>query len=178
LFFALQPTLTQSGALVDAAASLVAELAAQPVPAANLHSTLCFIGTVPEENLARLRAVGATVRGRPTTLDFNALDFWEQPKILCAIAAASEAARDLSVALGEAARAAGFSPDIKPFRPHLTLARKVRRVVAEKHAWPRALAQPLSVRCENFALMESRRGNEGSIYSVVESWPLYADESR
>jgi len=34
------------------------------------------------------------------------------------------------------------------------------------------------VRCENFVLMESRRGPDGSIYSVVESWPLYADEAR
>ena len=44
LFFALQPTLEQNTALTAHVAPLVAQLEAQPVPAQNLHATLCFIG--------------------------------------------------------------------------------------------------------------------------------------
>lgn len=177
LFFALQPTLTQSESLVTAVAPVIATLEGQPVPAANLHATLCFIGVIEEEKVPQLRAAVGQVRGRRVTLEFDALEAWEKPEILCAIAAETANARDLSIAIGEVAIAAGFSPDTKPFRAHLTLARKVRRRVATKHQWPVALAQPLSVRCENFVLMESRRSEAGSIYSVVDSWPLYADES-
>jgi 2'-5' RNA ligase len=177
LFFALQPAPAQSDALVAAVAPLVKELGGQAVPASNLHATLCFIGSVPEEKLADLREVASRVRGSPATLSFGALDFWEKPEILCATAEDSASARDLSVAIGAAVSLAGFKPDLKPFRPHLTLARKVRRRVAQEHPWPRAL-ETVRVHCEEFVLMSSRRSEGASIYSVVNCWPLYAVESR
>jgi 2'-5' RNA ligase len=155
----------------------VEDLGGQAVPASNLHATLCFVGALPEEQLPQLRAVAARVRGSHVTLSFDAVDFWEKPEILCATARESASARDLSAAIGEAVVAAGFKPDIKPFRAHLTLARKVRRRVAKEHRWPRALEE-VEVRCEEFVLMSSRREDGRSIYSVVDSWPLYADDSR
>jgi RNA 2',3'-cyclic 3'-phosphodiesterase len=171
LFFALQPTLAQAEALVATVAPLVKELDGQPAPASNLHATLSFIGAVEEEKALALRAAALQVHGRPLELDFDALDYWEKPGILCATAGDTESARDLSAALADAASAAGFTPDRKPFRAHLTLARKVRRDVARNFEWPRALA-PVIMRCENFVLMQSRRGDAGSTYSVVDSWPL------
>ena len=56
------------------------------VPAENLHATLCFIGAVEDEKLDALRAAAASIRGRPATLRFDALEYWETPKILCATA--------------------------------------------------------------------------------------------
>jgi 2'-5' RNA ligase len=172
LFFALQPTPAQAAALVADVAPLVEDLEGQPSPATNLHATLCFLGAVAEEKLPSLRDAASRVRARAVTLEFNALEVWEKPEILCATARESEPARDLSAALMDASVAAGFTPDRKPFRAHLTLARKVRRRVAGNFEWPRALAT-LSVRCEQFVLMESRRGDAGSTYSVVDSWALY-----
>ena len=116
----------------------------------------------------------------PATLRFDALEYWSKPKILCATAAddiAAAPARVLAQRLGEGALAAGFTPDIKPFRPHLTLVRKVRAARASALTWPQTLEPGFVLRCEKFALMQSRPGERGSIYSVVESWPLYADES-
>jgi 2'-5' RNA ligase len=172
MFFALQPTPVQSAALVESIVPLVKELEGQPAPAANLHATLCFIGAVAEEKVPELKAAASRVRGRPVALDFHALDFWEKPEILCATAQENDGARDLSWAISDAVLAAGFTPDVKPFRAHLTLARKVRRRVAEKLEWPRALV-PVPVRCEQFVLMQSRRDDAGSTYSVVDSWSLY-----
>ena len=180
LFFALQPALEQCRALQELATPLVAQLGAQTVPPDNLHATLMFVGAVPEERLADLKSVGAATRAGVATLRFDALEYWRKPKIICATATdevAAEPARVLAQRLGEGALAAGFTPDIKPFRPHLTLARKVRAARALAHAWPQALEPGFVLRCEKFALMESRQGERGSIYSVVESWPLYADES-
>ena len=117
------------------------------------------------------------MRGRPVRLRFDALEFWEKPKILCATASRdSSSAAELSIALGEARVAAGFSPDIKPFRAHLTLARKISAAQAATVPWPLPLEPPMVVRCDQFVLMESRRDDAGSIYSAVDSWPLYATE--
>ena len=175
LFFALQPAPAQSAELVRRVAPLVAHLQAQPVAATNLHATLCFIGAVPDENLAPLRAAADAVRGHSARLAFDTLDHWTKPKILCATAAEtalSAPAHALAERIGDAVTAAGFTPDLKPFRAHLTLARKVNARRAAEGAWPRDLSPPLHMRCENFVLMRSDRGASGSIYSVVASWPL------
>jgi RNA 2',3'-cyclic 3'-phosphodiesterase len=178
LFFALQPAPEQNSALVDGVAPLVSQLGALRVPPENLHVTLCFLGAVAPQDVARLLAVAAAQRSRRAELYLDALEYWHGPRILCATAGenfAGASARELAEQLGSAAVAAGFTPDIKPFRAHLTLARKILAASAAQCEWPRPLAPPVLVRCDRFVLMESRRGESGSIYSVVDSWPLYAD---
>jgi RNA 2',3'-cyclic 3'-phosphodiesterase len=171
LFFALQPTSEQNAALTAQIAPFVVE-GAQAVPAANLHVTLCFIGAIAPEKLDDLKSVAAGVRGRLAMLSFDTLEHWEGPKVLCATASRdSPAARELATALCDAAVAAGFSPDIKPFRPHLTLARKVRGDLSV--SLPQPLLPPTLMHCDHFVLMESRRGEAGSVYSALDSWPLY-----
>ena len=59
LFFALQPSIEQNTGLVDRVTPLVGLLEAQPVPAANMHATLCFMGAVAEEKLGLLQSVAA-----------------------------------------------------------------------------------------------------------------------
>lgn len=180
LFFALQPRAEQKSALVERVAPWIALLEAQRVPAENIHATLCFLGAVAPEDLGRVKDVAANQRGRQAILRFDTLEFWQKPRVLCATAAenaASAPARELADNLGRAAQAAGFHPDIKPFRAHITLARKIHPRNAEKSEWPQSLAPPLLLRGDRFVLMESRRGESGSIYSVVESWPLYADDT-
>jgi 2'-5' RNA ligase len=178
-FFALNPAPEQRAQLVSQAASLVAQLQAQPVPAENLHVTLCFVGAVEEERAGALRAVAAQVRGACASLNFSAFEYWDSPKILCATAQESDVAPVAGFArrLGEALIAAGFAPDIKPFRAHFTLGRKVRAELAAGTAWPLTWAESLVLRVDRFALMDSRRDDAGSVYSVVDSWPLYETEA-
>jgi len=153
---------------------LVAQLEGRAVPAGNLHTTLCFVGAVEEERLDALRAVVAGIRGRPVRVRFDALEYWEPPKVLCATASRdSSEASELAIALGEAVVAAGFAPDIKPFRAHLTLARKIAAAQAATVPLPLPLEPPMVMRADTFVLMSSRREGERSIYSAVDSWPLY-----
>lgn len=174
LFFALQPTPEQNAALAAQAAPLAAQLGAQVSPAENLHATLCFIGMVDAARLDALRAAAATLRCRPVSFSFDALEYWETPKILCATSSRdSSSASELSIALGAAAVAAGFSPDIKPLRAHVTLARKISAAVAATVPWPLPLTPPIAVRADKIVLMSSRREETRSIYSVVDCWPLY-----
>jgi 2'-5' RNA ligase len=183
LFFALVPDSGQAAALVAQVEPLIAQLNARAVPAENLHATVCFVGAVGEERLAALCAVAAGVRGGCATLKFDTLEVWETPKILCATAAVDSAAapaeklaRDLMAALV----AAEFSPDDKPFRPHLTLARKASATVSAEtgSGFPRTLDESLLLRADRFALMSSRREGDRSIYSVVDSWLLDARETQ
>jgi 2'-5' RNA ligase len=174
LFFALQPTPEQNLALAEQVAPLVAQLGSKVAPPANLHATLCFIGSIEPARLDALRAAAATLRGRPVRLSFDALEYWEAPKILCATASRdSSSANELSIALGEAAVAAGFSPDLKPFRAHVTLARKISAAQAATVPWPLPLEPPTLMRANRFVLMESRRDDAGSVYSPLDSWALY-----
>jgi RNA 2',3'-cyclic 3'-phosphodiesterase len=181
LFFAVHPAPEQSAALVEQVAPLVMRLGAQPVPPQNLHATLCFIGAVDEGKLDALDAAVTSVRGCVATLCFDKLEHWENPGIVCATAmqsAASAPAHELSTRLSAAMVAAGFAPDVKPFRPHLTLGRKVTSARAESSEWPQLMRPPLLMHCDRFALMRSDRDESGSIYSAVESWPLYENLSR
>ena len=73
------------------------------------------------------------------------------------------------VLVAEAA-AAGFSPDLKPFRAHVTVARKVARA-ARSSEMRRVLWS-----FDAFALIESRTLPGGPVYSVVESFVLGSAE--
>lgn len=175
LFFALLPEADAAAAFLARVEPLLARYATKPVPASNLHATLCFVGAVAPERLAALCDAAARVRGTSATLTFDALDYWQKPRILCATErhpAGSAAAQALARQLSKSVIDAGFTPDQKPFRPHLTLARKVPPKLAAKEPWPRDLSPAFRFRCDRFVLMRSERGQRGSIYSVVASWPL------
>jgi 2'-5' RNA ligase len=177
LFFALQPTSTQATGLLARASLLVTRLQAQSVPPGNLHATLCFVGAVAPEKLDALKAAAAGVRCPAVELRFDALDYWNKPRILCATAPdLRDNAQALARILTAAVISAGFSPDQKPFRAHLTLARKVAAAAAAQLEWPSPLTPPMAVHCDRFALMQSRREESGSVYSVVDSWALDSDK--
>jgi len=87
--------------------------------------------------------------------------------VLCAVADEEAAfAAALASELKSALLYGGFTPDLKPFRAHVTLARKVRS------ASPDLAIDPVSWTFTGFALAESRSGPEGVLYSVVDSWLL------
>ena len=66
------------------------------------------------------------------------------------------------------ARCAAKSAQVerRDFTPHITLMRKLPRLV------PPEKIQPVLWRASDFALVESRPGSHGSAYTVVERWAL------
>ena len=191
LFFALWPDAEQRGALHSATRKSVKSCGGRPVPVQSLHVTLAFLGSVPEgrvpelDRIARRVADAFPAAAQPPLLTFDRLAHWARPQILCALGTEEPGAvqapaepRDadaagapaLSASLKNETAAAGFSPDLKPFRAHVTVARKVA------HA-PAALAlQPVLWRFEAFALIESRTDPAGPVYSVIESYLLVKAE--
>jgi len=169
LFFALWP----DAALRDEAAARVAAL----VPAAGgrpqrpdqLHVTLVFLGSLAEDRLGAVHAVGARTSGVPISVALDRLEHWRKPQVLCLTA--SQVPPQL-VALVEALRvslaAAELPSESRAYRPHLTLARKVTRFEA------RAEVEPLLWRADSITLVESRSNAQGARYEPLASWPLEA----
>ncbi len=174
LFFALWPTASMQSEL--AAAARVATDSAhggRVVPRESLHLTLAFLGSVPEPAIVTVRESALGVRpsagsGAPSLeVTLDEIDYWPRSQMLCATASRESAgAAELAERLKRSLSAAGFSPDLKPFRTHVTLARQVRGRPSGRTM--------SSVRWTfgEFALVESRTGPRGSLYSVLDSWPL------
>ena len=190
LFFALWPDAGQRAALAHATRKAVRSSGGRPVPEESLHVTLAFLGSVPERRVAELQAIARRIaeapEAAPLLVSFDRLVHWAKPRILCALdalpSAGTEAAGAPRVgalagapALAESLKgettARGFSPDLKPFHAHVTVARKVARAPA---------AQPLSPvqwTFDGFALIESRTEPTGPVYSVIESYLLGKTEN-
>lgn len=192
LFFALWPDEVMQAALANATAAIVAAAiasrgsadaarvgpsGARAVPAGNLHLTLAFLGAVPDSRLEALSSVAAQLAAAFTfsgglcreliTVNLDHVEHWRRAQILCATSSQpSPSAAALAEALKRVLVAEGFTPDLKPFHAHATLARKVRRVTRD--------LQIASV-CwtfRDFRLIESHTDPAGSIYSTREIWAL------
>ncbi len=172
LFFALWPDQAMRERLVEAVHPAVRASRGRAVASAQLHVTLAFLGAVPAPRVAELPAIAlaaAVAPGGCLELSFERLAHWPQPRVLCALPARAPAVLGALVErLLEALGAAGFAPDLKPFRPHVTVARKVVRP-----SEPAAMAA-VHWRFDAFALIESRTLESGPVYSVVETYPLCA----
>lgn len=173
LFFALWPDERMQAALAEAVGAIATSGGGRLVPTQNLHLTLVFLGALPESRIALLSPIAAQVAAafslgdEPLTVMLDRVQYWRKSQILCATASADPpAAVELSDALKRALIEQGFAPDLKPFRAHATVARKVQRVTRE-------LEMP-AVRWSfrDFHLVESRKEPNGSIYSSREKWPL------
>ena len=187
LFFALWPDAEQRAALVHATRKAVRSCGGRPVPEQSLHVTLAFLGSVPERRVAELEAIArrvaqaAPVRAAALLVSFDRLVHWARPQILCALGADLPAEKPgagvptpteltgapaLAESLKSETAAAGFTPDLKPFHAHVTVARKVAR------ARPAQPLPPLRWRFDAFALVQSRTEPAGPVYSVIESYLL------
>ncbi len=160
------------------------------VPTDNLHVTLAFLGSVVETRIPELTAIARRVaeefppRALPIELTLTRVEWWRKPQLLCAVSAAAADGRPgdgvseierpgaatsatlLATALKDQTTRAGLTPDLKPFRPHVTLARKVLRAIrsGEMH--------PVSWSFTQFALVESRTDPAGAAYRVIEVFAL------
>jgi RNA 2',3'-cyclic 3'-phosphodiesterase len=175
LFFALWPDEMARQSLAQGAGAAVRRCGGRPVPTPSLHLTLTFIGSVSLVRVGELESMARSLamtqaRSAPLDVELLQLVHWPRPQILCALAAQSSGVRDLAAALLQGATAGGFSPDPKPFQPHVTLARKVRK----PPELPRL--RPVTWRFASFALVDSRTDSAGPVYSVVASFPLVKTE--
>jgi 2'-5' RNA ligase len=172
LFFALWPGEAHRAALARASAAAVAQVMGRPVTPGHLHVTLAFLGSVPAPRFAPVVAIGGQVRWPIVQLDFGRIEFWARPKVLVAIAEPVPAAGQAIVdRLWQDLEPLGFAREPRPWRPHLTLVRRVSRPPPENLEMEPAVPDP-GAPAWRLALVDSRAGPDGPHYEPLADWPL------
>lgn len=144
----------------------------RPVPPANFHITLAFLGELSEPRLERLgRATDELVEQRRFGADELVLDqvgYWPRPGVFwLGPGHWSPSLDQLAGALAQRGNAVGAKHKRGDYRPHLTLFRGCQQP-------PPAPADIGSFRLgySGFALMESRDGRQGVSYSSIAHWQI------
>lgn len=133
----------------------------------DLHLTLRFLGTLGPEGLSRVEgAAEAVIALPPVPLCIDRLGQFPRSGILWAGTSDPGAGLlGLVERLEDALGAQGFTPETRPFRAHITLARKVRRPP------PVAWGHPVPWLARELVLAA---GQEGQVprYRIRRSWSL------
>jgi 2'-5' RNA ligase len=106
------------------------------VPHERLHLTLHFLGAVPRERLPVV-GDGLALPLRPFGLAFGRAELWPHGIAVLCPQHTPEPLRQLHAALAEALTRLGLPPEVRAFRPHVTLARHAAGAVLppELPAW-------------------------------------------
>ena len=146
--------------------------AGRPVPPANFHITLAFVGEIKPHYLETLgREVSewcdrATPAGGRLSLDQTG--YWPRPGIYwLGPARWPDQLQHLADRLRTISAGAGGKRERKRFQPHITLFRGCRDAPPAPSELPR-----LTFDYSEFALFESRQGRQGVSYHPLEYWEL------
>lgn len=157
LFIALWPDARVRSALAARRDAWQWPPGAAIVNADKLHATLHFLGQVPPDRVADVRAAIA-LPFTPFELELREPALW-RGGIAVLEADAPPPLLDLHVRLGLALDALGLPVEPRPYRPHVTFARKARGAVP-----PGATPVPWPVR--DYALVVSANGE----YAVMQRY--------
>ncbi len=144
----------------------------RPVPPANFHITLAFLGELDEPALDALcRDVDAALSARRPAggrLTLDQVGYWDRPGIYWL------GPRQWPDPLGELARKLGGLGAVQGgqrrrdrFQPHITLFRSCTAAPPAPAAAPE-----FTLPYREFFLMESRQGRRGVVYDPVAAWEL------
>ena len=143
---------------------------------AQLHLTLAFLGEVESEQVTLARNNARKVTHPPFELEASGLGCFgqeESPKILWAGISPEAELRELQHILAQRLITDGFTLQNPSFKPHITLSRfragagSVAGLI-EHYQRTRFGSWPV----QGFALFESSPGQSGSVYTVLERYPL------
>lgn len=170
LFFALWP---DAAIQQQAYARVQANLrrgGGRPVRPENFHITVAFLGEVAQERRPCIERAAGRVRAPAFDLVLERIGYWRRARVVwLGPAERTPEPPALVPALWSALEECGFTPETRPFFPHLTLVRKANR-------GPRGqLVEPVKWQVRDFVLVASRMESDGVRYEVMQRWPLAAE---
>ncbi len=168
LFFALEPPAEVRDAIERVKQGFAELNQGRAVPEENLHLTLQFLGGMEDSALEGLTEVAQSLQTAPFSLQLDNFGHWERPRALwmgpqitpvplLALQAGLETALK---------RQCGVELESRPYRPHVTLMRKVKEVEGLPHV------APILWEVEHFSLMESVSTDQGVEYHPLGRWNL------
>ena len=168
VFFALWPDPAAREAIAALARDVARAAGGRPPRPENHHLTLAFVGAVAPARIAALEQAGAkaALAAAPFELALDSLGAFHHAGIAwLGTRVVPDALQCLSDALRDGLADEGFRIERRPFRAHVTLA---RRCVAVKAA----TISPITFRVERMSLNSSQPQREGSLYRELAAWPL------
>jgi len=167
LFFALWPAAELQKVWATTARELLPDGAGRLVPVSNLHMTLLYIGEVTAEKRAELELMAGEISFVPFVLRLDKFGYWRRPRVWwCGATETPEQLQRLVDSLRSGAKTCGLEVDQRPYKAHLTLARKVSRSPGQQ------VAQPYDWHIKQFALVRSILSPGGAQYEVQRCWPI------
>lgn len=162
LFFALWPSDRQRELLRNALRPVLTSVEGDTVDRRNWHVTLVFIGAFPEEQIPFLQAAAGDISRESIRLRFDRLSYWQRPKAACLLPlTVPPALQALAQSLEKTLLAFDFRPEDRVYRPHITVARRVRTFESVQ------LARPVDLEWSDFALVESTSSPSGVVYQPL-----------
>ena len=166
-FFALSPDAEVKETLATLGRDVARRCRGRAVSPENAHLTLAFVGDVAKGALPVLEEVGAAAPKAGFVVSFDSLGAWRASGVAwIAPAILPPALLTLHSTLTSALGKAGFELETRPFRPHVTLARRCLQPL------PRAHCPPILWRADRLYLVGSELRSEGPVYRNLASWDL------
>lgn len=166
LFFALWPSDRQRDVLRNALRPVLTSVEGTAVDRRNWHVTLVFIGSFPEAQLPFLEAAAGEVACEPMRLRFDRLAYWPRPKVACLLPLTVPPALEaLAGSLESLLKPFGREPEERIYRPHITVARRVRTFDNVQ------LTSPVDLEWSGFSLVESQTLPTGAVYQPIAHFP-------
>jgi len=166
LFFALWPNPYLRNRINRLACELSGQGGQQHHPD-DLHMTLVFLGAVTSEQRACIEQIAGKIQMEPFTLYLDQVDYWLQPRILyLGTNKTPVPLASLVQQLQSSLMDCGFKPEKRPYKPHVTLVRKVKQQQAFH------LNSALEWPVDEFVLAGSNLGEVPPRYQVIKRWPL------
>jgi len=136
------------------------------IPVTNLHATLIFLGSQPEESLSDIQTAASSIKGQPFTLISQQIQVWRKPRVMCLCPdQVPNELMTLHHQLQQALNEVGVTTENRKYQPHVTLARK------ENHPYkPDRLTSPIHWQVNGFSLIESVSSARGVRYHELSSW--------
>jgi len=160
LFFALWPD-TAVRDQFEAVGNLLPEGRVRRVPSDNLHLTLAFLGSVTEDHVDQLRTRMDAVQGEAFTLVIDQGGWFRRSRVIwLAPAEIPDPLLCLVQGINNMVRSCGLAVDDRPFRPHLTLARKATRFTKPEF-------DPIRWDIRDFCLVQSITHADGPEYRIL-----------
>ncbi len=169
LFFALWPPGSAAQALHGWASAAHAQTGGRITREPTIHLTLAFLGDLPLEQVATLKACAKRVQGRAFEMRLDEGRWWQHNRIVWAgPREMPEALRDLAAELETQLEAAGFRTEKREFKAHVTLVRRAEQASVLPDF------EPVAWSASEFVLVRSTLTPEGPAYETLARFPLQA----